>query len=129
MLVSHDIGAIASSTDKIVVMYAGRSVETGRTRAVLADPRHPYTEALLSAMPHRTPAGEPLPAVSGQPPRPEDVGSGCAFADRCPAAMDSCRTEIPALVPLPAGRRVACLLARQPDPDPHRESEATVRCP
>jgi len=127
VMISHDIGAIASSTEKIVVMYGGRSVESGPTQEVLADPHHPYTKALLAAMPHRTPAGEPLPVVPGQPPRPEDVSAGCAFADRCPSAMDACRAEIPALVPLPSGGQVACLLADRPDGVPRAAPEAVVR--
>jgi ABC-type dipeptide/oligopeptide/nickel transport system ATPase component len=76
VIVSHDIGAIASATDKIAVMYAGQSVETGRTREVLANPRHPYTRALLAAMPQRSPAGEPLPVVAVPPPRPGDDRGG-----------------------------------------------------
>jgi oligopeptide/dipeptide ABC transporter ATP-binding protein len=127
VMISHDIGAIASSTDKIVVVYAGRSVETGRTADVLADPRHPYTEALLAALPHRTPVGEPLPVVSGQAPRPDDITVGCAFADRCPAVMDACRVQNPAFLPLPGGRRVACLLDHQPEAGPHSVIEGSVR--
>jgi oligopeptide/dipeptide ABC transporter ATP-binding protein len=127
VLVSHDIGAIASSTDKIAVMYAGRSVETGQTRDVLADPRHPYTEALLAAMPHRTPAGEQLPVVPGQPPRPEDASIGCAFADRCPAVMDVCRDRIPPSVPIPGGGAAACLLVDRPNPGPRCATEASLR--
>jgi oligopeptide/dipeptide ABC transporter ATP-binding protein len=126
VMVSHDIGAIGSSTDKIVVMYAGRSVETGQTREVLAGPRHPYTEALLAAMPDRTAPGEPLPVVPGHAPRPEDASVGCAFADRCPSAMDACRTQIPAFVPLPGGRAVACLLADEPAVGPPSATGATL---
>jgi len=127
VLVSHDIGAIGSATDVIVVMYAGRSVETGPTREVLADPHHPYTGALLAAMPARTPPGEPLPVVSGQAPRPEDARGGCAFADRCPAVMDACRLQDPAFLPLRARRRVACLLAHQPEAGAHSAIEGPVR--
>jgi peptide/nickel transport system ATP-binding protein len=127
VMVSHDIGAIGSSTDKIVVMYAGRSVETGPTRDVLAGPRHPYTKALLAAMPNRTPPGEPLPVVPGQAPRPEDTTTGCAFADRCPSVMGACRINNPPLVPLRAGRRVACLLEHQQEARPLGEIEGTVR--
>jgi oligopeptide/dipeptide ABC transporter ATP-binding protein len=127
VMISHDIGAIAQSTDEIVVMYGGRSVESGRTRDVLADPRHPYTEALLAAMPHRTPAGEPLPVVPGQPPRPEDASVGCAFAERCPVAMDVCAAQIPASVLLPPDRHVACLLAEQTATNHRSEVEAVAR--
>lgn len=127
VMVSHDIGAIGSSTDRIVVMYAGRSVETGRTGDVLADPYHPYTKALLAAMPHRTPPGEPLPVVPGQAPRPEDTAAGCAFADRCPAVMDACRIQNPAFLPVPGSRRVACLLGQQPEACAQGAIEGTVR--
>lgn len=127
VLVSHDIGAIASSTDKMAVMYAGRSVETGQTRDVLADPRHPYTKALLAAIPDRTPAGETLPVISGEPRRPGDASVGCAFADRCPAVMDICRIQRPDLVALPGGRRVACLLAPQRHADRRGETKGAIR--
>jgi len=127
VMVSHDIGAIGSSTDKIVVMYAGRSVETGPTRDVLAGPHHPYTRTLLAAMPSRTPPGESLPVVPGQAPRPEDTRAGCAFADRCPAVMGKCRINNPALVPLGADRRVACLLEHQQQARPHGAIEGTMR--
>jgi peptide/nickel transport system ATP-binding protein len=127
VMISHDIGAIASSTDQIVVMYGGRSVESGGTREVLANPRHPYTKALLAAMPHRTAPGRPLPVVPGQPPRPEDAIAGCAFADRCPVAMAACKTRIPASVSLPGGRQVACLLVDRPDAQAPAEPEAVLR--
>ena len=126
VMVSHDIGAIASVTDKTVVMYAGRSVESGPTEAVLGDPRHPYSEALLAAMPQRTEPGEPLPVVPGQAPRPEDVAIGCAFADRCPVVVDACRAETPASVAVRGARRVACLLARQRDLEAHDEIEVNA---
>jgi oligopeptide/dipeptide ABC transporter ATP-binding protein len=127
VIVSHDIGAIASATDKIAVMYAGQSVETGRTGEVLANPRHPYTRALLATMPQRTPTGKPLPVVAGQPPRPGDHGGGCAFADRCPAVMPACRTEAPAPAPVPGDGRVTCLRVGRAETVTHREAEGSER--
>lgn len=115
VMISHDISAIASSTDTTVVMYGGQTVERGSTSQVIRYPRHPYTEALLASLPERTPPGQLLPVVPGQPPRPSDLGTGCTFVDRCPVAMDICRTKAPTLT----GARehdhhVACLRAATP---------------
>jgi peptide/nickel transport system ATP-binding protein len=114
VMISHDIAAIAASTDRTVVMYAGRVVESGATAEVISRPRHPYTVALLAAMPDRTPPGQPLPIVPGQPPQPADILGGCAFAARCPSARPECATRTPEFSRLPDGRQVACLLHEQP---------------
>jgi len=127
VMVSHDISAIAAATDRIVVMYAGQSVESGPTGSVLPDPGHPYTEALLAAIPQRTPPGLPLPVVSGQPPRPEEITIGCAFAPRCPKVKDACRNQTPAPVVVARGGQVSCLLAHRPDPQAPSKTEAKVR--
>lgn len=110
VMVSHDIAAIGASTDRIVVMYAGRSVESGTTAQVISSPKHPYTEALLGAMPDRGVPGTPLPAVVGQPPQPDEIGAGCAFAPRCPKAWDDCFKYTPSATPTGDGQEAACHL-------------------
>jgi oligopeptide/dipeptide ABC transporter ATP-binding protein len=108
LLVSHDIGAIATATDQIVVMYGGVSVERGPTAEVLTAPAHPYTQALLDSLPERTDPGQPLPIIAGQPPEPTDIISGCRFAPRCPLSTASCLDAPPELRRLAARRWVAC---------------------
>ncbi|HLK16761.1 MAG TPA: ABC transporter ATP-binding protein, partial [Fimbriimonadaceae bacterium] len=94
MLISHDIGAIGSVAHRIAVFYAGRIVETGTAEAVLRDPRMPYTQALLGALP--TVGRERLEAIPGSPPNLASLSPGCAFAPRCPHRFDRC-TEDPEL--------------------------------
>lgn len=110
VIVSHDIGAIAASTDRIVVMYGGQSVERGPTAEVIASPAHPYTAALLAAMPRSSSPGVRLPTLPGQPPRPQELGRGCAFATRCPQAFDACIERTPALRASGSDRDLACHL-------------------
>jgi oligopeptide/dipeptide ABC transporter ATP-binding protein len=109
LLISHDFGAIEAATERVVVMYAGRTVETGPTPEVMAAPAHPYTTALVASRPELTPPGRRIPAIPGHPPAP-DVGlTGCAFADRCARRLDRCRHDGPELVPVAADRSAACL--------------------
>jgi oligopeptide/dipeptide ABC transporter ATP-binding protein len=108
LLVTHDVGVTRDIADSVGVMYAGRLVEHGPAAEVLGRPRHPYTAALLAALPTpATPRGE-LKAIVGSPPLAGTHFDGCAFADRCASAVDSCRTELPPLVPVAAGHLAAC---------------------
>ena len=86
VLVSHDLGVIAQACDRVAVMYAGRIVETGRVDDVLNKPRHPYTEALLAAVPEvgASAGGSRCAPVGGQPPELDQLPPGCSFAPRCP---------------------------------------------
>jgi len=107
VLITHDLGVVAGIADQVLVMYAGRVVEAGSVRAVLKQPQHPYTQALLASMPRLDVAGEvPLQAIQGQPPNPRRLPSGCAFQPRCPRADDLCRQQSPSLAAGPRG--VAC---------------------
>jgi len=103
ILVSHDLAVVADSCRHLRVMYAGRAVEEGPTRAVLAGPRHPYTAGLIrsGAFPDRP--REPLPELPGQVPDPGLPAAGCRFRDRCPLAAGACREE-PALTGGPERR-------------------------
>jgi oligopeptide/dipeptide ABC transporter ATP-binding protein len=108
LLVTHDVGVAEELGGRIGVMYAGRLVETGDTRDVLTDPRHPYTRGLLDSLPKPgIPRGE-LPMISGRPPLTGETAPGCAFAMRCPRAVPSCDKEVPALVQIGDDRTVAC---------------------
>jgi len=115
MLISHDMGAIAEMADQVSVMYAGRVVETGSADAILDDPLHPYTRALIGCIPVLGKAAglegrmPPLAEIPGIVPPLHLLGRGCAFADRCLLAFDRCRAERPVLEGRP--HRVACFAA------------------
>jgi oligopeptide transport system ATP-binding protein len=108
VLITHDLGVMSSIADRVSIFYAGRVVESGTREAVLQRPRHPYTRALLDALPHPEAARERrLVAIGGAPPSPARVPSGCAFHPRCRYALESCAREVPQLAVL-NGRRLAC---------------------
>ncbi len=107
VLVSHDLSVVRQVADRVAVMYLGRIVEIGDTETVWGNPRHPYTEALVAAIPHADGAGV-LPAdLPGDVPDPASPPSGCRFHPRCPIAQDSCRERDQNLA-LVAGREIAC---------------------
>jgi len=110
VLISHDLGVVAGLADRILVMYAGRIVESADSAELFRHARHPYTAALLNCIPSLSgPRLERLPTLPGQPPRPEDILDGCAFAPRCPRAAERCRMERPLLGNENGGAsRVAC---------------------
>jgi oligopeptide transport system ATP-binding protein len=98
VLVSHDLSVVAGLADRILVMYAGRIVESAPAAGLFRHPRHPYTAELLKCIPSLSgPRLERLPTLPGQPPQPGESLEGCAFAPRCPRAVQRCRTERPAL--------------------------------
>jgi oligopeptide/dipeptide ABC transporter ATP-binding protein len=109
ILITHDLGVMSSIADNVSVFYAGRIVESGPTADVLAAPRHPYTRALLDALPHpEAIEGSQLVAIAGAPPTPRRRPPGCAFHPRCPHAVDTCATDVPALVAVEERRLLAC---------------------
>lgn len=116
LLISHDLAAIAAATDTTVVMYGGRTIETGPTSQIVTSPQHPYTRALIAALPERTQPGSRIPAIVGQPPQPGEITEGCSFAPRCPEAFDRCRTIQPLAIEVSPGRGVACHLAESGAP-------------
>jgi len=97
ILISHDLGVVARIADRVAVMYAGRVVETGPIEAVYGHPAHPYTEALLAAVPRADVRLERLRALPGAPPSLTSPIPGCAFADRCSHVRPSCRAAVPPL--------------------------------
>ena len=108
VLITHDLGVLSSLADRVSIFYAGRVVESGPRETVLQHPRHPYTRALLDALPHPEAADTRLVAIAGAPPAPQRRPSGCAFHPRCPYAVESCVTDDPPLVPVGDDRRLAC---------------------
>jgi len=108
LFITHNLGVVALIADRVAVMYAGEIVETASANALFEAPRHPYTEALLASMPRVDRDLGALDPIKGNVPSIREVGVGCAFAPRCPLAMDRCRAERPPLTPLGAGRSVRC---------------------
>jgi peptide/nickel transport system ATP-binding protein len=111
LFVTHDLGVVAQLCDDLCVIYAGQTVESGKTHDILASPRHPYTKALLACHPDRA---ETFNGIPGNVPSPLHPGSGCRFAPRCVEARDICRERRPHLSVDSTGRRVDCLLYDQP---------------
>ncbi len=95
LMITHDMDVVAEVCDRASVLYAGLTVEEGPTEALLRAPRHPYTKALLAALPDARPKGQRLAALEGAIPPPRQVIQGCAFAPRCPVAMPVCATLPP----------------------------------
>ncbi len=117
ILITHDMGAIAEMADRVVVMYAGRIVEEGTVEEILDRPLHPYTQGLISCVPHLDPDPKPerppLLEIPGVVPPLTDLGKGCAFAPRCLRAMDRCRAEDPAMFQAGGRHRAACWLMHE----------------
>ncbi|GAA0562921.1 ABC transporter ATP-binding protein [Actinomadura livida] len=110
LFITHDLGVVAEIADKVVVMYGGHLVETGRTAEVFASPRHPYTEALLRSVPQGDTAGSRLWSIPGTMPTPEALPRGCRFHPRCPYAQRGvCDTDEPPLEPVGDGRTSRCV--------------------
>ena len=108
VLITHDLAVMSSIADRVSIFYAGRVVESGSRVELLRQPRHPYTRALLDALPHPESARDvPLIAIKGTPPSPQQIPEGCPYHPRCPYAIDVCTTVDPPLV-LVDRRRLAC---------------------
>ena len=110
MLITHDMGVIAETADRVAVMYAGRIVEVGRVRQILGSPNHPYTRGLMASIPRLGGDRARLAQIDGTMPRLHDIPPGCAFHPRCPDASERCRATRPALRPVDGPGAVACLL-------------------
>jgi oligopeptide/dipeptide ABC transporter ATP-binding protein len=108
VLISHDMGVMATATDRLQVMYAGRIVESGPTAEVIGQPRHPYTRALLAALPRIHAGGGSMQPIAGFPPEAGRVPTGCSFHPRCAYAEPRCASQRPALTSIDAGRVLAC---------------------
>ena len=109
MLITHDMGVIAETADRVVVMYAGRVAEIGPVRDVIHAPRHPYTSGLMGSIPSVHEHAERLVQIDGAMPRLNAIPKGCAFNPRCPQVMPRCHIERPELMPA-GSSRAACWL-------------------
>ncbi|HHU94123.1 MAG TPA: ABC transporter ATP-binding protein [Alcaligenaceae bacterium] len=109
MLITHDMGVIAETADRVAVMYAGRIIEIGPVQDVIQRPLHPYTTGLMRSIPGLEPDVKRLEQIPGTMPRLNAIPTGCAFNPRCKHVMDRCKVERPELLNL-AGRQVACWL-------------------
>ena len=108
ILITHDLGVVAETADRVAVMYGGRIVETGEVADIFRTPRHPYTVGLLHSLPRLDIVADRLVPIPGQPPAPARLPSGCAFHPRCPIARPRCAAEGPPLLELTEGRATAC---------------------
>ena len=117
ILISHDLGVIAQSVARTLVMYCGTVVESGPTRAVFGAMAHPYTQGLFAARPRlgaARVAGERLPTIAGSVPDLADLPAGCPFAGRCPRTLDACHAALPPAVALGAGHEARCIRLGEP---------------
>ncbi|MGE0724021.1 MAG: ABC transporter ATP-binding protein [Alphaproteobacteria bacterium] len=110
MLVTHDMGVIAETADRVAVMYAGRIAEIGPVKDVIKNPKHPYTVGLMGSIPKIGGDSERLTQIEGSMPRLTEIPAGCAFNPRCPHAFDRCRVERPDRIPVAPFHETACWL-------------------
>ncbi len=109
IFITHDLGVVSGLCDRVMVMYAGRIVETADVRTLFYDPKHPYTRGLQRSIPGLQPKGSELYTIQGLPPDVSKLPPGCAFAPRCEFAAERCRSETPELAEEKPGHRHACL--------------------
>ena len=111
LFIAHDLGVVEYISDRVAVMYLGRIVELGEARALYAEPKHPYTKALLSAIPSLDPGKRSRRTLlPGDVPSPMNVPAGCPFHTRCPDVMDICREQCPRFKEVSPGHSAACWL-------------------
>ncbi|WP_105903170.1 ABC transporter ATP-binding protein [Vibrio gangliei] len=108
IMITHDLGVVAGSCDKVLVMYAGRTMEYGSVDDIFYKPTHPYSEGLLRAIPRLDTEGEELPTIPGNPPNLLRLPTGCPYQERCHRVSDRCRQEAPQLLPFGEDRFRAC---------------------
>ena len=118
LMITHDMGTVAEMADRVMVMYAGRVIEQGTTEQVLSKPGHPYTQGLIECLPElgssRHAERTELTEIAGVVPSIWELGSGCAFRERCPHAMARCASEVPPMIDAGEGHGAACWLVAQP---------------
>ena len=111
LFITHDLGVIRTVSDRVLVLYAGRVAESAATAALFGSPSHPYTRGLMAAVPNPSARREALASIPGSVPADVGVVAGCAFAERCPVAIERCRGERPEVRDLGGGHLAACHLA------------------
>ncbi len=108
ILITHDLGIVAETCDKVAIIYAGQIMESGSKKDIFLDPRHPYTHGLFGAIPKLDDNSKRLHPIPGLPPDPTDLPAGCPFAPRCPKATEQCRQGRPPFVEVQPGHCVRC---------------------
>ena len=127
VFIAHDLAVVKNVSDRVAVMYLGKLCEVGGPDELYARPAHPYTAALLSAVPAPDPSARPAPTTSpGEPPSPISPPSGCRFRTRCPRAEEVCATDEPVLRRVGPGHHVACHLPLVPVAEPSSDARRTV---
>jgi oligopeptide/dipeptide ABC transporter ATP-binding protein len=129
LLITHDLGVVAETVSRVIVMYGGEIVEEAPVRTLFADPHHPYTEGLLAAMPRLGEARERLRTIPGTVPPPTRWPTGCRFHDRCPYAWERCTTEHPPLYQIGGGHVSRCHLAEEPERRAHPHEPLVMQRP
>lgn len=110
MMITHNLGVVAEICDQVYVMYAGKVVESAEVHELFQNPKHPYTQGLLGALP-KMDSRQRLNSIDGMVPTLKDMPTGCRFAPRCPMATQKCREEQPDLVDVTAGHQVRCFMS------------------
>ncbi len=108
LLITHDLGVVAETCDKVMIMYAGHIVESGTVEKVYRNIMHPYTSGLFNAIPKLSEDTDRLEPIKGMMPDPSNLPAGCAFCDRCPNAVEACKTGKPELTLVEEDHMVAC---------------------
>lgn len=116
LLITHDLGVVAETADRVVVMYCGRIVEQADVKDIFTKPLHPYTIGLLESIPRLEEDRDRLYMIRGMVPDPTELPKGCPFADRCDNCMEKCKEHMPALVDV-GGRKVRCFLHSEEEED------------
>jgi oligopeptide/dipeptide ABC transporter ATP-binding protein len=114
ILITHNLGVVATMADRLVIMYAGRVVEQGSVDDIFVDHHHPYTHGLLRSVPRLDRPTDDLVEIKGIVPRLDDLPTGCAFSTRCEFVMDRCRELEPELKEINSGHRSRCWLEKTP---------------
>ncbi|WKZ47082.1 MAG: ABC transporter ATP-binding protein [Anaerolineales bacterium] len=118
ILITHNLGVVAQTCDRLAVLYAGRVAEIGRTEDIFNNPQHPYTRGLMNAIPRPGSRGKTMAAIPGTVPSNPGAIIGCPFAERCEFVFDKCRVETPALFKVSEGHDAACFLVNEKSPSP-----------
>lgn len=119
LLITHDLGVVAETCERVIVMYAGKVVEEGPVRTIFKDPQHPYTRGLLESVPDMRFKKERLYSIPGNVPKPGTIKTGCRFAARCEFAFDRCISESPPLYPTAEDHQTRCFLFDPKEVQPH----------
>jgi peptide/nickel transport system ATP-binding protein len=109
LLITHDLGVVAESADRVIVMYCGRIMEEADVKTLFTSPRHPYTIGLLESIPKLDDDKKRLDIIKGMVPNPLKMPKGCPFSDRCGRSFDKCREHVPAMTEI-EGTKVRCFL-------------------